>query len=34
MLAWNPERVIFAHGKWYQDDGERRLRHAFRNFLT
>lgn len=21
MLAWNPERVIMAHGRWYEKDG-------------
>lgn len=30
MLAWHPERVILAHGKWYEKDGEAELRRAFR----
>jgi hypothetical protein len=30
MLAWDPERVIFAHGRWYEADGAARLRAAFR----
>jgi hypothetical protein len=30
MIALAPERVIFAHGRWFADDGERRLRDAFR----
>jgi hypothetical protein len=30
MIAWNPERVIFAHGRWYDADGAARLRQAFR----
>jgi hypothetical protein len=30
MLAWKPERVIFAHGRWYNRDGEHELRRAFR----
>jgi hypothetical protein len=30
MLAWNPERVIFAHGSWFERDGAARLRQAFR----
>jgi hypothetical protein len=30
MIAWNPERVIFAHGWWYDADGAARLRQAFR----
>jgi hypothetical protein len=33
MLGWNPARVIFAHGKWYEDDGAARLRRAFRSVL-
>jgi len=30
MLAWKPERVILAHGRWYDRDGEYELRRAFR----
>jgi hypothetical protein len=30
MLAWAPERVIMAHGRWYPDDGVAELRRAFR----
>jgi hypothetical protein len=30
MLAWNPERVIIAHGPWYERDGATELRRAFR----
>jgi Domain of unknown function (DUF4336) len=30
MLAWNPERVIIAHGRWYERDGATELRRAFR----
>jgi hypothetical protein len=30
MISWNPERVIFAHGRWFERDGAARLRHAFR----
>jgi hypothetical protein len=30
MIAWDPERVIFAHGRWYDADGAARLRQAFR----
>ena len=30
MLAWKPERVIMAHGGWYERDGTRELRRAFR----
>jgi hypothetical protein len=25
VIAWNPERVIFSHGSWYQRDGAARL---------
>jgi hypothetical protein len=30
MLAWNPERIILAHGRWYDRDGAAELRRAFR----
>jgi hypothetical protein len=30
MIAWNPERVILAHGRWYERDGAQELRRAFR----
>ena len=30
MLEWNPERVLVAHGKWFDRDGARELRRAFR----
>jgi hypothetical protein len=30
MLGWNPERVILAHGRWYDHDGTQELRRAFR----
>ncbi len=30
MLAWNPERVVIAHGRWYDRDGVNELRRAFR----
>ena len=29
MLAWNPERIILAHGRWYQKDAVAELRRAF-----
>ena|SRR5581483_3878564 len=29
MLAWNPERIILAHGRWYERDGAGELRRAF-----
>ncbi len=30
MLAWNPERLILAHGRWYERNGAAELRRAFR----
>jgi len=30
MLAWAPERVVLAHGRWYERDGTAELRRAFR----
>jgi hypothetical protein len=30
MLAWQPERVMIAHGRWYDKDGAAELRRAFR----
>ena len=29
MLAWQPERIVFAHGRWYERDGTAELRRAF-----
>jgi Domain of unknown function (DUF4336) len=29
MLAWNPERIIFAHGRWHEANGAAELRQAF-----
>jgi hypothetical protein len=29
MIAWNPERVILAHGRWYERDGAAELKRAF-----
>jgi len=34
MLAWNPERVILAHGRWFDRDGAQELRRAFRWLLV
>ncbi len=31
MLAWAPERVILAHGRWYPRNGTAELRRAFRS---
>jgi hypothetical protein len=33
MIAWGPERVILAHGRWYPSDGVAELRRAFRWLL-
>ena len=30
VLAWNPERVLIAHGRSYDRDGSAELRRAFR----
>jgi hypothetical protein len=29
MLAWNPERILIAHGRWYERDGAAMLRRVF-----
>jgi hypothetical protein len=29
MLAWQPERVVLAHGRWYSDNATAELRRAF-----
>ena len=29
MLGWAPERVLFAHGRWYDQNGTAELRRAF-----
>lgn len=31
MIGWNPQRVILAHGRWYDRDGTEELRRAFRS---
>jgi hypothetical protein len=28
VLAWEPEKVIVAHGRWYDRDGPRELRRV------
>jgi hypothetical protein len=30
MIAWNPERVIMAHGRWYDGNAVAELQRAFR----
>lgn len=29
MIAWDPERIILAHGRWYEANGRAELRRAF-----
>ncbi len=29
MLAWNPARIIMAHGRWHETNGAAELRQAF-----
>jgi hypothetical protein len=33
MIGWNPERIVIAHGRWYDRDGANELRRAFRWLL-
>lgn len=33
MIAWAPERVILAHGRWYERRGTAELERAFRRLL-
>jgi hypothetical protein len=33
MIGWNPQRVVLAHGRWYERDGGQELRRAFRWLL-
>lgn len=33
MIEWNPERIIIAHGRWYEHDGRTELIRAFRWLL-
>jgi hypothetical protein len=30
MISWAPERVLFAHGRWYDRNGTAELKRAFR----
>jgi len=34
MIAWAPERVIIAHGRWYESNGVAELERAFRKVLN
>jgi hypothetical protein len=29
MIAWDPERVVLAHGRWFESGGTQALRRAF-----
>lgn len=33
MVALEPEKVVFAHGRWFAGNGSERLRRAFKAFL-
>jgi hypothetical protein len=33
LIDWQPERVIFAHGRWFETDGTAQLRRSFRWLL-
>ncbi len=33
MIAWDPDRIIVAHGRWYDSGGTQELRRAFRWLL-
>jgi hypothetical protein len=33
MIGWNPERIVLAHGRWYDRNGTDELRRAFRWLL-
>jgi hypothetical protein len=30
MIAWNPARIVLAHGRWYESEATSELRRAFR----
>jgi hypothetical protein len=30
MLAWKPDKIILAHGRWYPENGTDELKRAFR----
>jgi hypothetical protein len=33
MISWNPDRIILAHGRWYERNGVQELQRAFRWLL-
>jgi hypothetical protein len=30
MISWAPERIIIAHGRWYETNAVAELKRAFR----
>lgn len=34
MIGWKPERIVLAHGRWYDKDGTQELKRAFRSVLS
>lgn len=30
MIAWEPERIVISHGRWYPSNGTEELKRAFR----
>jgi hypothetical protein len=34
LIAWEPERVIFAHRRWFDRDGTAQLRRSLRWLLS
>ena len=28
LVAWNPDRVVFSHGRWFEAEGAARLRRS------
>lgn len=30
MIGWNPEKIVIAHGKWFESDGVAELKRAFK----
>mgnify|MGYP006182803139 FL=1 len=30
MIAWDPKRILLAHGRWYPENGTAELKRAFR----
>jgi hypothetical protein len=30
MISWQPQRIIIAHGRWYEDNAVAELKRAFR----